>query len=60
MRELSAQEREVLVEALQWYKQNLQHVMRYHLGGYTKERKDKLDITERLINDAGAARKVDD
>lgn len=64
MRKLSVQEQQVLVEALNFYKQNLQHIMRYHLGGYTQERKDKLDITVMLIkeikDDSGAARATND
>ena len=51
MRNLSIPEYKVLLDALFWHKQNLQHVMKYHLGGYTKERKDKLDITSKLIKE---------
>ena len=51
MRKLSVPELECLKTALLGQKRDLQHVMRYHLGGYTKERKESLDLTEKLLEE---------
>lgn len=38
----------LLWESLQFHKCEIERVMRHHIGGYTKERKDKVTLIEQL------------
>lgn len=49
MREFSKEELTVLISGVHAYVGMLEHVMRYHVGGYTTERRKSADAGAKLL-----------